>query len=356
MILKVCDLLVPHAFWLRSYAHATSCIIRLLLVGSNILVNDQGVVKLADFGASKKVSQSNGMMMTMTVRGTPYFMAPEVFEVKYGYESDIWGVGCVAVQMITGLPPWKDLGVDNPVLLYNHIKKNPGPPPIKLSMRSPEETAFTSLLAKCFRQDPTERPSASELQDEVFFLQRECHDDNLTGIHSTSIFASPAAAKDTSYAWEHLLSPSTPHSAVQRRHHHRSNSTGCMKPPFASPPIPENFVLNIPNIQHRQTPLASPGCDPSEWPSWARKAMVVPSEDTKEAPNTPVIKSVSDTLGVGSLAISEDSTAPAELEKRNLFCNSNRDYFSEASEVTTTVSTPLQGIQLLETIESCSEH
>lgn len=68
--------------------------------GSNILVNDEGIVKLADFGASRQVQElQGGMLMTMTMRGTPYFMAPEVFEERYGYASDIWSVGCVAIQV-----------------------------------------------------------------------------------------------------------------------------------------------------------------------------------------------------------------------------------------------------------------
>ena len=73
-----------------------------MCVGSNILVNDQGIVKLADFGASKQVSKlKGGMMMTMTLRGTPYFMAPEVFEERYGVEADIWSVGGVGIQMVS---------------------------------------------------------------------------------------------------------------------------------------------------------------------------------------------------------------------------------------------------------------
>lgn len=52
--------------------------------GGNILVCHDGTIKLADFGASKRVevfgTESDEMELTM--RGTPYFMAPEVFEEK----------------------------------------------------------------------------------------------------------------------------------------------------------------------------------------------------------------------------------------------------------------------------------
>jgi len=113
--------------------------------GSNILVNDEGIVKLADFGASKKLKNlSSNMMMSLTVRGTPYFMAPEVFEEKYSAKADIWGVGCVAFQMVTAMPPWKELGFSNPISLFNHIKKQNGSPP----MEHPQKKSFSKRQKK----------------------------------------------------------------------------------------------------------------------------------------------------------------------------------------------------------------
>ncbi|KAL3912776.1 MAG: hypothetical protein SGARI_000984 [Bacillariaceae sp.] len=146
--------------------------------GSNILVNDEGIVKLADFGESKKLANlQENLMMSMTVRGTPYFMAPEVFEEKYSAKADIWGIGCVAYQMVTARAPWKDQGYTNPIALFNHIKKTNGPPP----MTHPEHDSFSKrqgtawnffeeFVTACFDHDPSRRPTASELQKDSFFL------------------------------------------------------------------------------------------------------------------------------------------------------------------------------------------
>eukprot|EP00536_Pseudo-nitzschia_multiseries_P009057 jgi/Psemu1/199816/e_gw1.245.61.1 len=145
--------------------------------GSNILVNDEGVVKVADFGASKKLKNlSDDMMMSLTVRGTPYFMAPEVFEERYSSKADIWGIGCVAFQMATANPPWKELGFTNPISLFNHMKRHKGPPemkhPQKESFSKQQELSwnlFTKFVCKCFEYDPLQRPSAKELQNDPFF-------------------------------------------------------------------------------------------------------------------------------------------------------------------------------------------
>lgn len=85
--------------------------------GGNVLVNDEGVIKLADFGASRKICKSENdsgtiivmedMVEHMTMRGTPYFMAPEVVEEKYRPKADIWSCACLAHQMCTASPPWK---------------------------------------------------------------------------------------------------------------------------------------------------------------------------------------------------------------------------------------------------------
>jgi len=73
--------------------------------GANILVDTNGTIKLADFGASQKladiVSLTGGAFNT--VAGSPYWMAPEVIQgQKYGRKADIWSLGAVVIEMMTG--------------------------------------------------------------------------------------------------------------------------------------------------------------------------------------------------------------------------------------------------------------
>lgn len=309
--------------------------------GSNILVNDHGIVKLADFGASKQVSGiKDGMMMTMTFRGTPYFMAQEVFEERYGYKSDIWSVGCVAIQMVTGVPPWKELGIKNPVALYNHIKNTIGPPPFDIStQKGPDAAAFSSMLSRCFHKLPGDRPSARELMEDPFFSKNECSvDDDQAGASIASSFFSPR--KDVSLAWEHLQSPGTPQLHC-RLGHPCSSSAGCLKSPFLfSPPIPEHKVLDMDQYEK------------SNWPAWARTADLK-SEGATNC-HTPTIESTNPSVicsTLDSLAVSNDSNQ-AGIEKRNLFydgegnnsgVNNNAvrssDHFNEVCEGTATMAT-----------------
>lgn len=76
--------------------------------GANILVDNDGTIKLADFGASKKLADlatiSEGFK---SIKGTPYWMAPEVIkQTGHGRQADIWSVGCTVIEMATGEPPW----------------------------------------------------------------------------------------------------------------------------------------------------------------------------------------------------------------------------------------------------------
>lgn len=57
-------------------------------LGANILRDLEGNVKLADFGASKRLS---AITMVKTITGTPYYMSPEVINGQgYGRKADIW--------------------------------------------------------------------------------------------------------------------------------------------------------------------------------------------------------------------------------------------------------------------------
>lgn len=78
--------------------------------GANILVAANGVLKIADFGASAQlrgtVTERND---TCSMRGTPFWMAPEVIrQERYGRASDVWSTGMTVVEMATGMHPWKN--------------------------------------------------------------------------------------------------------------------------------------------------------------------------------------------------------------------------------------------------------
>jgi len=155
------------------YLHSHG-IIHRDIKGGNILVSNDGSIKVADFGASKKVEalgSESSDRMEMTMRGTPYFMALEVFDGKYGRSADIWSVGGVVYQMVTGLPPWKSLGFKNPVTLIRHITDHNGPPelPAMKNCDRHDLVLLKNILSRCFERDPSNRPFASELLHDAFF-------------------------------------------------------------------------------------------------------------------------------------------------------------------------------------------
>ena len=99
---------------------------------ANILVDDRGTIKLADFGSSKRMDSMGTIGNdNHSLRGTPYFMAPEVImQTGHGRKADIWSVGCTILQMVTGQPPWKSLQLGTPAALRFHIVNSQAPPPM----------------------------------------------------------------------------------------------------------------------------------------------------------------------------------------------------------------------------------
>lgn len=77
--------------------------------GANVLADSAGNVKLADFGASKRLQTIKTMTGFKSVQGTPYWMSPEVINGDgYGRKSDIWSVGALVVEMFTTQPPFAE--------------------------------------------------------------------------------------------------------------------------------------------------------------------------------------------------------------------------------------------------------
>jgi serine/threonine protein kinase len=133
--------------------------------GANILVANTGLVKLADFGASKKIEGLATMESGFkSVKGTPYWMAPEVITATgHGKQADIWSVACTVIEMATGKPPWM-MQFGSQVAAMFHIAKSKGPPTLPEHL-SPECKDFLYL---CFNRNWKERPTAATLLQHAF--------------------------------------------------------------------------------------------------------------------------------------------------------------------------------------------
>eukprot|EP01112_Ceratiomyxa_fruticulosa_P019583 TRINITY_DN6452_c0_g1_i1.p1 TRINITY_DN6452_c0_g1~~TRINITY_DN6452_c0_g1_i1.p1 ORF type:complete len:1073 (+),score=231.94 TRINITY_DN6452_c0_g1_i1:255-3473(+) len=120
--------------------------------GANILTTKGGVIKLADFGVATKFEDEGAA----TVVGTPYWMAPEIIELNGATtKSDIWSLGCTVIELLTGAPPYYDLG---PMPALFRIVSDDYPPlPEGIS------PALKDWLMCCFQKDPMLRVSAQKL-------------------------------------------------------------------------------------------------------------------------------------------------------------------------------------------------
>ncbi|XP_030273614.1 mitogen-activated protein kinase kinase kinase kinase 3-like isoform X8 [Sparus aurata] len=137
--------------------------------GANILLTDNGYVKLADFGVSAQIT------MTLAKRksfiGTPYWMAPEVAAVerKGGYNQlcDIWAVGITAIELAELQPPMFDLHPMRALLLMT--KSNFQPPKLKDKVKWTGN--FHEFVKIALTKNPKKRPAADKLLQHPFVSQ-----------------------------------------------------------------------------------------------------------------------------------------------------------------------------------------
>ncbi|XP_015477455.1 mitogen-activated protein kinase kinase kinase 4 isoform X5 [Parus major] len=135
--------------------------------GANIFLTSSGLIKLGDFGCSVKLKNNTQTMPgeVNSTLGTAAYMAPEVITRAkgegHGRAADIWSLGCVVIEMVTGKRPWHEYE-HNFQIMYKVGMGHKPPIPDKVS---PEGKDF---LCHCLESDPKMRWTASQLLDHPF--------------------------------------------------------------------------------------------------------------------------------------------------------------------------------------------
>lgn len=145
---------------LRAVEHAhKQQILHRDLRPANLLVAESGLVKVADFGTSRFMEKSHAT----TVIGSPPYMAPEQFQGRAVYASDVYSVGVMLYQMLTGLLPYFS---PNPALIEKLVALGRCTPPRLRNAQIPKE--ISDIVMKALAPDLGERyQRASELLDDL---------------------------------------------------------------------------------------------------------------------------------------------------------------------------------------------
>ena len=137
-----------------AYTHGQGVTHRDLKPG-NILINDDGRIKITDFGVARIESSSN-ITQVGDIVGTPYYMAPEQFA---GQEStlltDLYQVGVICYELLTGQKPFTGSNLDLMRQVVNERPVNP-------SVHNPRITwQLDWVVQKALAKDPAERFSSA---------------------------------------------------------------------------------------------------------------------------------------------------------------------------------------------------
>ncbi|KZT42049.1 Pkinase-domain-containing protein [Sistotremastrum suecicum HHB10207 ss-3] len=151
--------------------------------GANILVDNKGGVKISDFGISKKVEDNllnNSRAHRPSLQGSVFWMAPEVVkQTSYTRKADIWSVGCLVVEMLTGEHPWANLTQMQAIFKIGSSAKPTIPSDIS--------AYAVDFLEKTFDLDYLARPTADQLLLHPWIIKDPAsvlgtHSDNMSSV------------------------------------------------------------------------------------------------------------------------------------------------------------------------------
>jgi len=147
------------------FAHRNGVVHRDVKPG-NVLLTRDGGVKVADFGIARAISDSSDQNLTKTgsVMGTATYFSPEQARgAAVDPRSDLYSLGVVLYEMITGSPPFS--GDSAVAIAYKHVQENPTPPR-RIDPSLPE--TLEAITLKTLAKNPANRyPSAQDMRADL---------------------------------------------------------------------------------------------------------------------------------------------------------------------------------------------
>jgi WD40 repeat protein len=133
---------------------------------ANVLLTKTGIPKITDFGLAKQLGQDSGQSHTGQIMGTPSYMAPEqaAGNVKaIGAAADIYALGAMLYEMLTGRPPFKAASVLDTL---EQVRTQEPVPPSQLQPKTPRD--LETICLQCLHKEPARRyASAAAVADEL---------------------------------------------------------------------------------------------------------------------------------------------------------------------------------------------
>jgi tRNA A-37 threonylcarbamoyl transferase component Bud32 len=181
------------------YAHKHGVVHRDVKPG-NVLITDDGQVKVTDFGIARAVNTEESLTQTGAVMGTATYFSPEQAEgMGVDARTDIYSLGVVLFEMVTGRPPF--LG-DTPVAVASkHVRDHP-PLPRELNPSIPP--TFEAIILKAMDKNPDNRYATSEdLRADLLrfnegrdvLAAHEDHTQSVAALGATGVMGSMAATQ-----------------------------------------------------------------------------------------------------------------------------------------------------------------
>jgi serine/threonine-protein kinase len=140
-----------------AYAHRNGVVHRDIKPG-NVLLTDDGEVKVTDFGIAQAVSTEEGLTMAGSVMGTAAYFSPEQAEgALVDGRSDLYSLGVVLFEMLAGRAPFVG---DSPVAVASMHVRNP--PPLLRDLNPAVPAAIEQVVMKALAKAPEDRYQTAE--------------------------------------------------------------------------------------------------------------------------------------------------------------------------------------------------